>query len=237
MANTAGDGSVDRGRAVRARSLLRALALALLSARCVTDTLPGPRHNCAELGYACGTDDFGRSCGTCPTGQGCNAATEPCPAAQGCAGGRCSACSCTGRECGGDTCGAGSCGTCGAGQECSSGVCVPVGRSLHNLILDGASPSFSGYFGAPFTIPVNAEVSYSTIAVGDGVSLGTAIFDPTNWDIYRSGRSGARAYAVHPSDASTSQSTVLRAGMYYLGVRCLTEGRPCAVSYSVSASY
>ena len=79
---------------------------------------PGPdtRRGCAQLGWACGTDDYGNTCGSCPTGQACSFGA--CRVSS-------SSCSCGSRVCGVDpVCGTTSCGTCSGGRECVAGVCL-----------------------------------------------------------------------------------------------------------------
>lgn len=186
----------------------------------------GGGRTCSQLGWYCGFDDFGQSCGSCGGGQTCNG------------GGRCttgSTCSCAARECGLDSCGVASCGSCGAGRMCSAGVCAAPPPSLHE-IASGRPPLFSGYYGIPFTLPTTALVAYAAQSTsGDTFSVG--IFDESNWAVFRTGGTGARAWAPHSSTSIASDTTTLSAGTYYLGFYCTNVIQRCQLGYAINATY
>jgi hypothetical protein len=210
---------------VRAAAMVVACAGGLLGC----SAPPDMRESCTRLGWVCGFDDFGHACGTCGAGQTCNHGA--CVPPDACVP------ACGLRTCGGDNGCGGSCGSCRSDETCgAAGACVPLSPTDHTLA-SGASPLFNDFYGVPFSVPVPASVGYAAqTTTGDTWDVG--IFTASDWAVWMSGGTGARAYAFHMMTSIQNDAAALPAGSYYLGFHCRNLVQRCAVtSYAVVARY
>lgn len=225
------------------------------------------RQTCAQMGWVCGIDDYGRSCGTCSSGRTCNGngvctGGTPvciptcldvclpndgcggtcyglCPSGQTCAaGGRCV----TGTptcSCNGATCGVDNCGnSCGT---CTGGrTCVSgvcVGSST-TPVDHSIVTATSPLFSNFYGVPFTVPASLvSYAAQSTSDTFDVAVFTVDNWAIYSNGGTSSVAYLSHARTARISDAGSIPAGNYVLGFYCRNLVQRCSVSYSLGASY
>lgn len=165
----------------------------------------------------------------------CCAALVGCgnPGPDGCTG------SCSGRVCGDDGCGR-SCGSCSTGAQCVNGQCQNPNPVAHQLATAmPATFSASAYYGFEFTLPVQADVSFTVnpASTGSPDTWNVAIFNPTEWTSYQTGSGNQATAAVHNNVTSASDSATLPAGNWYLGFRCTNLVQRCMIAFALTATY
>ncbi len=124
------------------------------------------------------------------------------------------------------------CGGSGGGSYYPSGNSTPT---EHVLATSQSAPLFSGYYGFDFTLPVDAEVTYSASSPTND-TYDIALFTAAQWVSFQTG-SGNQAYAPHNNTTAASDTATMPAGESYLGFRCTNLIERCGITFDLSATY